>query len=811
MGGITAASGGRNINDGDLLSLQARMKKDPSGYEEELLLQLRHFDACISILLLQAPVQAPTGPNQAGESGPAKEVADVAMFLAHMAPFYPQHLKQLPQKLLQVLSNYQTLQPHLRRQLTQALILLRNRKKVELLEILPIFMDLQCVGDRVLRKLAFLHIIHDVRRTNLKHKNEQFNRSLQNQLFNILKSDDDVKAKRALVVLAELHRRKVWNDDRTANAICSACLHKSSRIMIASLRFLLGYDQEKEDQDDDESSDEEEEPGKSSVNVDRETIYKAYHKGTSSSKKKKQAKLQRVMRSMKKQQRNQSRKMEQGSHAPLQHVVDPQEFAEKLFTRLRSCNEKFEVKLMMMQVISRTVGIHRLMLLNFYPFLQRYIEPHQRDVTLVLAAVVQACHDLVPPDAIEPVIRQLVNHFVHDRARPEVIAVGLNVVREICIRVPLIMTPELLQDLALYKKNREKAVAAAARSVIAVYRELMPSMLAKKDRGRNADLTAKPKAYGEVSVATGVPGAELLLEEDDSENSDGEGLEDQDEDEEEVRATLEEDESGDEVPSDMDEEEEEEEEGEGQSSEDDEVEESDEEEQQEGDDEDGEDVEEKTPLRAKKKRKIEEVEGTPETPLTRATPGTPGTPGTPATTGTPVAPSTAQSLRNLKKLAAAKSVDPLEIKGKDGDGILSNEDFQHIRAMKAKRAAKEALSDHGLTKGGKKRKETAIKIRDPEDLSGRRVNPAVLEANVKRRAEKEERLALVKAGREDRTPYGSRIATKQKKTGGMSNKQKEKRKALPLAAIRSKVARNAERKRTRGRGNNFRGKKAWKS
>lgn len=38
-----------------------------------------------------------------------------------------------------------------------------------------------------------------------------------------------------------------------------------------------------------------------------------------------------------------------------------------------------------------------------------------------------------------------------------------------------IMTPELLTDLALYKKNREKAVAAAARSIISVYRQVSRS------------------------------------------------------------------------------------------------------------------------------------------------------------------------------------------------------------------------------------------------------------------------------------------------------------------------------------------------
>lgn len=41
------------------------------------------------------------------------------------------------------------------------------------------------------------------------------------------------------------------------------------------------------------------------------------------------------------------------------------------------------------QVISRCVGVHKLLLLNFYPFLQKYIAPQQREVTHILAALVQ--------------------------------------------------------------------------------------------------------------------------------------------------------------------------------------------------------------------------------------------------------------------------------------------------------------------------------------------------------------------------------------------------------------------------------------
>lgn len=51
---------------------------------------------------------------------------------------------------------------------------------------------------------------------------------------------------------------------------------------------------------------------------------------------------------------------------------------------------------------------------------------------------------MVPPEWLQPVIRHLCNQFVHDRARPEEITVGLKTVREICMRMPLIMTQEML-------------------------------------------------------------------------------------------------------------------------------------------------------------------------------------------------------------------------------------------------------------------------------------------------------------------------------------------------------------------------------
>jgi protein SDA1 len=52
--------------------------------------------------------------------------------------------------------------------------------------------------------------------------------------------------------------------------------------------------------------------------------------------------------------------------------------AEKLFSSLRRSRDRFEVRLVVMNLISRLVGVHELLLLNFYPFLQKYIRPQQR-------------------------------------------------------------------------------------------------------------------------------------------------------------------------------------------------------------------------------------------------------------------------------------------------------------------------------------------------------------------------------------------------------------------------------------------------
>ncbi|TMX03543.1 hypothetical protein EJD97_015797 [Solanum chilense] len=788
-----------------LPTLQSKMKCDPEGYEAELTLVYNQFKSSMDLFEQQAALNFTSLSGVSTDPTVSKDLGDRAMFLSHVTPFFPKKLVNFPKELAQLLrSSARTLPSGLRVHITQALILLLNRKIVDIGETLALFMELQTLGDRVLRKLAFSHIIHSIRRMNQKHKNDTKNRALQNILFSLLQQEDEAKAKRSLITLCELHRRRVWFDDRTANAICSACFHSSSRIMIASLSFLLDYEKVEDDSDSDMADSEDEQTANQpQVLLNKEAIYKANNKGTSSSKKKKQAKLQRAVRSMKKQQRMQSENNNTSYYSPLNHLKDAQGFAEKLFSRLQTCDERFEVKMMLMKVIARTVGLHHLILLNFYPYLQRYVQPHQRDVTNLLAAAVQACHDMVPPDAVEPLFKQVVNQFVHDRSRPEAISVGLNVIREICLRMPLLMTEDLLQDLVLYrKKTNEKAVSASARSLLTLFREVCPSLLVKKDRGRPTNPKARPKAFGEVSVSSNVPGIEFLDEEgsDDDIEEGSVGLSDYvDQSDDDVNPDKEDsncekdgddasdNESGDdhEIDDECDSDEDNKSQATEEFSEDDDA--IDSASATEDDESDGEeegidgdimqdnnswaseedDVDEKVSKGTK--RKISDIDVN----------------------------AASNSLRALKKLAGA-NMEPSSLNMEDG--ILSNEDFKRIKELKAKNDARTVLAQHGF------------KLPSSDQISTKRVDAAKLEANIRKKLSKEERLAIIRAGREDRGRYQAKTALKKKKTGGSSNQQKEHQKRMPLAAKRSKVAKSKiEKKRKQARaGKQFRGRKAWK-
>uniref|UniRef100_A0A8C5EHP7 Protein SDA1 n=1 Tax=Gouania willdenowi TaxID=441366 RepID=A0A8C5EHP7_GOUWI len=440
----------------NLPQLQNLIKRDPQSYVEEFLQQYRHYQSNVQIFRLQ--------PDKSN-----KDLAELVMFLAQVKD---------------ILYNVSVLDINT---FCKALILLRNKDLINASRLLELFFELLRCHDKLLRKTLYTHIVSDIKNINAKHKNNKVNTTLQNFMYTMLRDNNSIAAKISLDVMIELYKRNIWNDAKTVNVITTACFSKVFSDSIFTL-FLLKNE------------------GPSA----RDLMVR-YSTGKKGSKNKK--KLEKAMKVLNKHKKK--KKAEVFNFSAIHLIHDPQDFSEKLLKQLESCKERFEVKIMMMELISRLVGIHELFLFNFYPFIQRFLQPHQREVTKILLCAAQASHQLVPPEIIEPVIMTIANNFVTDRNSGEAMTVGLNAIREVAARCPLAITEDLLQDLAQYKTHKDKNVMMSSRGLIQLFRNLNPQLLHKKDRGRptEASTEAKVKEYGELEAKDYIPGAEVLEEE----------------------------------------------------------------------------------------------------------------------------------------------------------------------------------------------------------------------------------------------------------------------------------------------------------
>ncbi|KMQ84887.1 protein sda1-like protein [Lasius niger] len=423
----------------------------------------------------------------------------VSLQVAHC---YSDDLKTYPQEIVDILQTHNTiLDNEMRMTFCKALIQLRNKSLLEPTALLSLFFELLKCQDKALRQFLKMHIVTDVKNVNAKHKNTKVNTALQNFMFSMLKDPNAKAVKMSVDIMIELYNRNVWNDIKTVNVIATGCFSKITKVAVASLKFFLGTDPEEEGSDDSDSDDE--------PNMKEIMMANKVNKKT----KKRQKQLQKAKQLFVKAKKKKS-KAPQYNFSALHLIHDPQDFAEKLFKQIEKKNDRFEVKLMTLDVISRLIGLHNLFLLNFYPYIQRFLQPHQREVTKLLQFIAQASHELIPPDVLEPVLETLVNNFITERNSADVMAIGLNTVREICTRCPLAMNEVLLEDLVRYKQYKERSVMMAARSLIGTFRRLMPDLLRKKDRGRptEANIMIKPSKYGEIQANEFITGAEVLYD-----------------------------------------------------------------------------------------------------------------------------------------------------------------------------------------------------------------------------------------------------------------------------------------------------------
>lgn len=512
----------------DLLLLQERCRKDPISYRDEYTWQQRHFAALLASARLQP-------------SEPSRRLAEVSSFMGAVAHCYGNDMEGLVPQIANFLSeNVLIMHVDLRRSLVRLLGLLRARNAADATIVIPLFFRLLECNDKALRRMLHGHIVSDIKKMNTSGHCSR--RVLQTFLFAMMEDPSPVLVKRSLHVLVDLFRKRIWNDAKCANMIANACFHPTTAVAIIATKFVLDSESKEgdvESDDEDEGRDAQGHPTNPSPKVKDSRraadMWKAYNM-TAKKSSKKRKRMERVINRVTRIKKSSSATNEQNARHPALEAMmllhDPQTFTERLFTDLQSRRkkERYETRLIFINLISRLIGTHKLILFTFYPFLQRYLQPSQPEVTRVLAYLTQACHDMLPPDVLHPILKGLADTFVSERSSPIAMAAGINSIRAICARVPLAILDQpdadeemlaeeesaLLLDLVQYKAHKDKGVSMAGRSLLGLYREVCPALLAKKDRGKagaeavQRGAPAKVRAYGEHIYATGVEGAELL-------------------------------------------------------------------------------------------------------------------------------------------------------------------------------------------------------------------------------------------------------------------------------------------------------------
>ena len=568
-----------------LTQLQNLCKRDPQGYRSDYEAQKRRLQSECDILALSPSAHPPSHLAEliqfiaaVSSSSYEKEESDavsrllIRLLLGKSSQDMDNNnstehdtnssLSSNISVIISLPSSALTLHRDVRKSCVSALILMRNKGRVQPLTLLELFFKfMSIIPDKGLRTQLYKHTLNDIRNINKKgKKDEQINRSIQSFLHKIVRSTVKGKhnsnmvigdineatklaSKKAIDLTAELYRRHVWTDDRTVAILASGVESIVHNVSSAAMRFFLGIEEK--------MADDEEKKGDEDWKEAQKIDYHLYSRKT-------KARKRSVAKAIKKKQKEQKKREDEEYelncidpgviasrkllYPAIELIRDPQGLSETVLKRIQSTGAngyKFEHKILAINFVTRLVGNHELLVLPLYPVLRRYMGGHQRDVTAILAYTVQACHETVPPEEIHGLLQTIAHNFVTERCSEEQMAVGINACRAICSRVPSSLLVDespsaslddtgnnasstsmdieaFVRDMVGYGKHRDRSVSIAGRSFTNFIREVHPSLLAGKDRGMVGSALRrageKPLRYGEQRIESGVQGADLLVE-----------------------------------------------------------------------------------------------------------------------------------------------------------------------------------------------------------------------------------------------------------------------------------------------------------
>jgi protein SDA1 len=465
----------------DLPLYQDKIKRDKDLYKEEFFKFLKVFIKNFNNFL-----ETPSNSHA--------EIKDIFVFLAHLSHIFTRELAFLPAQLSQLLEHsHAIIHPETRLSIIEAFNLLRKKNLIEPIDILPLFFQLLTCQDKELRQQLQEIIVNDLHRINEKSKNMKVNKFIRNKCSEMLLNPNFKAARKTLNIMILLYKKKIWNDDKTVNAIAQACYSKDSKIAYAACKFFLS-----EYEEIDEEGSENDEMG------DLKQKFKLLGKGNNKKTKKRKDKIKGLMKAVERRENRKEKIKVNKDFMPIDLINDPTSLCEKMFERIKHVKNKkhYKLKVILIRIIGRIAGRHKILINNFFSFTSTLIRPKQDDLPTILASIVEATHHMVSAKEIEPVIHELYDYFICESFPAQYITVGVNTVREIVERCHNAITYDQFTAVEDLKKVKNKSVSLATRSLINMIRDVNPDLMDNKVKDEHT--------YTQVAVNDGVVGMDLL-------------------------------------------------------------------------------------------------------------------------------------------------------------------------------------------------------------------------------------------------------------------------------------------------------------
>ena len=429
---------------------QDRVKRDKESYKEEFLKILKKFEEQFNIFLFNP-------------SRKIKGFKELLMFFAHLSHLFKEETAFIPKGLCKIISeNYLTIPHEVRLTIVDSLSIMCKSGILSLLEVIPLFFNLMRCQDKILRKRLTDYIISSLTKVNEKHKNVNINKNIQNFCEKLLEDSNKKLARKTLNIIVNLYQKKIWNDSRTINMLANIAVNaKDIKISSAACKFFLSeYDTEQGDSSDEEDLEE------------LKNKYKLLGKGYSQKTKKRKAKLKQLMKSIERKEERNKKIKTNTNFLPIDQLNDPYTFAEKLFHLMSSFQSgNFSHKLIILRLLGRILGRHRLIINNFFNSMIPLIKAEQKDLNIILASIIEATHDQIPPIELESLIKKLFDFFISDVLPPQQITLGLHTLYGIMERCPYCINEEYFNICEELRNYKNKSVANAARAVCNLYKE----------------------------------------------------------------------------------------------------------------------------------------------------------------------------------------------------------------------------------------------------------------------------------------------------------------------------------------------------